>query len=158
MCKTPSKYAARMGQCFSTTIDISTVGSSQESFASRAASALGFAKSRPRVNDSLPDILSRTGQEHSDGVGLISRAYLDAILLQIPFGPMNKDDVSAIQIRFGGAKGGATHDVFLCLSLIVLIFVLFSSCCVGFQLAKESRYKRLRHLPSSQPSEIQGPI
>lgn len=68
-------------------------------------SVFGFGPSTPRVYDALPDIFSNSGQEHSDGVGLISRDHLNAVLLQLPFS-VNKDDVSAIQIRFGGAKGG----------------------------------------------------
>ena len=103
MCKTPSKYAARIGQCFSTTID--TTASGSHGTVSLALTRFGFKWSTPRVYDALPDIMSVTGQEHSDGVGLISRECLNAVLLQIPFGPVNKEDISAIQIRFGGAKG-----------------------------------------------------
>ena len=63
-----------------------------------------------RVKDNLPDIVSfntSTGTvlEHSDGVGLIRKEVLLLIAKEIPFGPKNKEDVSAIQVRYGGAKG-----------------------------------------------------
>jgi hypothetical protein len=117
MCKTPSKYAARMGQCFSTTIDTSFAGitNNGDGFINWTKEKLGlstphssFDIKMPRVNDTLPDIVSPTGMEHSDGVGLVRRELLDAILLQVPWGT-NKNDVSAIQIRYGGAKGGKMY-------------------------------------------------
>ena len=110
MCKSPSKYAARIGQCFSTTINATS-----SKTCSDGKGLLNWMKTRleltgsstPQVNDALPDIVSTNGMEHSDGVGLISRSFMDNILLQLPYN-LNPNDVSAIQIRYGGAKGGET--------------------------------------------------
>jgi len=107
MCKSPSKYAARIGQCFSTTLDAtsSRTRSDEESLLNWTKTRLGLTgRSTPRVNDALPDIVSTNGMEHSDGVGLISRSFMDTILQQLPFNP-NPHDISAVQIRYGGAKG-----------------------------------------------------
>ncbi|KAL7542670.1 hypothetical protein ACHAXR_011976, partial [Thalassiosira sp. AJA248-18] len=115
MCLTAAKYAARMGQCFSTTID-TTFGAKedgQRGLMNWARQALGFGH-RPgtgddsktlRVKDNLPDITSYGGHEHSDGVDLIRKEVLESVLKQVPFGPKYKKDISAIQIRYGGAKG-----------------------------------------------------
>ena len=108
-CKTPSKYAARMGQCFSTTIDTSYSGRTLSMMEKIGLS--GRSKEQtPRVCDNFPDITSYnrstcTEMVHSDGVGLIRRELLVEILKQIPFGPRDKRDISAIQVRYGGAKG-----------------------------------------------------
>lgn len=95
MCKIPSKYAARIGQCFSTTIDTSY---------SRISNYKEL-----RVKDNLKDIVSyNSGKEmiHSDGVGIITKDLLQDVLKELPFGrPRDKKDISAIQIRYGGAKG-----------------------------------------------------
>lgn len=58
-----------------------------------------------RVKDNLPDITTDAGLEHSDGVGLIRKEVLEDILNHIPYGAKYKRGVSAIQIRYGGAKG-----------------------------------------------------
>mmetsp|Transcript_24703 Transcript_24703/g.51684 ORF Transcript_24703/g.51684 Transcript_24703/m.51684 type:complete len:1337 (+) Transcript_24703:117-4127(+) len=122
MCRTPAKYAARIGQCFSTTIDTSFVGLNSKDtggFMNWTKQKFGFHRQRSnefnnsktlRVNDDLPDITSyntSTGEtmEHSDGVGLIRKERLKDIVKEITFGPKYKDDVTAIQIRYGGAKG-----------------------------------------------------
>ena len=107
MCTIPSKYAARIGQCFSTTIDTTYSGIKSEGMASWIKEKIGLtsiAPTAPRVRDNFPDI----GKEmvHSDGVGLITKDLLQEILKQLPFGrPRDKRDISAIQIRYGGAKG-----------------------------------------------------
>lgn len=92
MCETPSKVAARMGQCFSTTVVAS-----------------GTHDSVPHgVKDNFPDVLSNhNGKEmcHSDGTGLIERSLLEFMTARLPLGPDDPTDVSIIQIRFGGAKG-----------------------------------------------------
>ena len=98
MCKTPPKYAARIGQCFSTTFQASGHGDQ-----TTGTSTL-------LVKDDLPDIMahdSRTGEmmAHSDGVGLIKKETLARLLLGFPIAAKNRAEVSAIQIRFGGAKG-----------------------------------------------------
>lgn len=60
----------------------------------------------PRVKDDLPDITC-IGEDmfHSDGVGLIRKELLEDILKEVPFGTRYKKESSAIQIRYGGAKG-----------------------------------------------------
>jgi RNA-dependent RNA polymerase len=93
MCKTPSKYAARVGQCFSTTIDTSDAVQGQTTNGSF------------RVKDDHPDIVSSMNGVHSDGVGLIRKEVLEGLMARIPFAPSDPSDASAIQIRYGGAKG-----------------------------------------------------
>lgn len=72
----------------------------------------GFDQSKAlRVHDSLPDITSydtfrQDWLVHSDGVGLIRKEVLEDVVKQIPFGAKYKKDISAVQIRYGGAKGG----------------------------------------------------
>ena len=110
MCKSPSKYAARIGQCFSTTIDASLGGvNSQQGILSTGLNIMGLmskaSSKKPRVNDNLPDVTSRTCAIHSDGVGLITEDLIQEVLKQVPFGEKHKKSVSAIQIRYGGAKG-----------------------------------------------------
>ena len=91
MCECPSKYAARVGQCFSTTVTVST--------SSR--------KNGLRVKDDLPDIPSSIENlVHSDGCGMIRReVLLKSVLPLVPYAPRFKSDISAIQFRCGGAKG-----------------------------------------------------
>jgi len=91
-CKTPSKYAARMGQCFSTTIE----------------TIPGGGHGVLRVDDKFPDIISDADMVHSNGVGLIRKELLSQLVTQLPFAPEDPHDVCAIQIRFGGAKGVLT--------------------------------------------------
>lgn len=95
MCKTPSKVAARMGQCFSTTVVAPDANES----------------SWCGVKDDLPDFLSvHNGKEtcHSDGTGLIERNVMESLIAQLPIGPDDPTGVSIVQIRFGGAKGTLT--------------------------------------------------
>ena len=103
MCKTPSKYAARIGQCFSTTLVTAGKEMSQN-----LSTSLNL-----RVNDNYPDILSNdldTGDElcHSDGAGLIRKDVLMKILKGLPIDIKSTEDISTIQIRYGGAKGVLT--------------------------------------------------
>ena len=93
MCESPSKYAARVGQCFSTTVTISTSHRKRND---------GL-----RVKDDLPDIPSSIESlVHSDGCGLIRHeVLLKSVLPLVPYAPRFKSDISAIQFRCGGAKG-----------------------------------------------------
>jgi RNA-dependent RNA polymerase len=98
MCKTPPKYAARIGQCFSTTFEASTRGGPMTN------------AYRLLVKDDFPEIIacnSDTGETmpHSDGVGIIKKETMEQLLRRHPHSPKNPAEVSAIQIRFGGAKG-----------------------------------------------------
>lgn len=100
MCNTPALYAARIGQCFSTTVD--TVGVEEN--------RINGASRNLQVKDDLPDIEALnhyigTSYVHSDGVGLIKKEVLKDLMLRYPFRSKNQGDVSAIQIRYGGAKG-----------------------------------------------------
>jgi RNA-dependent RNA polymerase len=94
-CTTPSKVAARMGQCFSTTFQ-------------------GLdANVSPRQVDSgvrhvtVHDVSSQSDAlVHSDGNGLIRRSKMISLLKQIPSLRKNEEkNHSIVQIRFGGAKG-----------------------------------------------------
>lgn len=86
-CRTVSKWAARIGQCLSTTVeyDVTT-----------------WMANKATV---VPDVLTWMGMEHSDGTGIISRDIFDRVCSELPFAPINPKDVSIMQIRFGGAKG-----------------------------------------------------
>lgn len=90
-CSSSSKFAARLGQCFTTT------------------STLPPATSRrapPMSASVVRDIPSKTrGKDHSDGTGLIARQLFDQYVLNVPSPPQMASDASIIQIRFGGAKG-----------------------------------------------------
>ena len=101
--KTPSKYAARMGQCLSTTIE--TLPSTNYRSEDRVFEHL-------LVDDTFDDICSTTstGRQscHSDGTGLIRKDVLQRILEVIPSVKHDLDDISTIQIRIGGAKGTLT--------------------------------------------------
>lgn len=100
-CKTPSKYAARIGQCFSTTVQGLNEGS---------VSQLRTTDRKLRVGKVLDVLAIHKGKQvcHSDGNGLIRRELLDKVVKRLPFGPIRPEDVSIIQIRFGGAKGTLT--------------------------------------------------
>ena len=114
-CKTPSKYAACIGQCFSTTIDAYSRITSNGGFSGivnwtkEQKSFFSSNYKELRVKDNLKDIVSYNSDKemvHSDGVGLITKDLLQELLKELPFGrPRDKKDISAIQIRFGGAKG-----------------------------------------------------
>lgn len=87
--KTVSKYAARLGQCFSTTF-------------CEPKRSPGLSSRFTHIQ--VPDIKSAGGC-HSDGTGLISRAAMNRVLDSVPFSPTDPFDVGIIQIRFKGAKG-----------------------------------------------------
>lgn len=94
-CKTASKYAARMGQCFSTTFQgthgcDAHVGS--ESFLRHFT---------------VPDISSANKDvPHSDGNGLISKTQMQRLLRKMPNTSESIiQNTSIVQIRYGGAKG-----------------------------------------------------
>ena len=113
--KTPSRYAARLGQCFSATADA-------------VPGATGRNKTDPnavRIVDFFPDVVTGQGNKkitrrgrhqstnhtewiHSDGTGLICKKALLLALKNTPFCPRNPHDVSIIQVRLGGAKGTLT--------------------------------------------------
>ena len=99
--KLPSKYAARMGQCFSTTIQtLSGNSHTRGSFFFNSSNYL-------KVCDNHDDI--EVGDFcHSDGTGLIRQDVLRRALKFVPFAPIDLNDVSIVQIRFGGAKGTLT--------------------------------------------------
>jgi RNA dependent RNA polymerase len=85
-CGTVSKWAARLGQCLSTTVEYTITDR-----------LMG----KPAV---VPDVISRLGMEHSDGTGIISRPLFERVCTRIPFA-LGPKDMSVMQIRFGGAKG-----------------------------------------------------
>jgi RNA-dependent RNA polymerase len=102
VCQTASKYAARIGQCFSTTV--------QGLVGERVLTPLLSAEATlPLLH--VEDIISiHVGREmrHSDGSGLIRREAMSNLVKRLPFGPGRPEDVSIIQIRCGGAKGTLT--------------------------------------------------
>ena len=101
--KLPSKYAARMGQCFSTTIQTL----SGNSHTRESSMNNGNTSNHLRVCDDYDDI--GVGDFcHSDGTGLICQYRLKEALTCMPFAPTDLNDVSIVQIRFGGAKGTLT--------------------------------------------------
>jgi RNA-dependent RNA polymerase len=93
-CKTPSKFAARIGQCFSTTIQGHRDAPDRESTS--------------RLRHCVVEEVASAYENfpHSDGNGLISRVEMERLLQSLP----NKNlrtiaNTSVIQIRYGGAKG-----------------------------------------------------
>jgi RNA dependent RNA polymerase len=88
-CTTPSKYAARIGQCFSTTF----VGTFLQSHSNL----------RYRELDDIPSTIP--DKLHSDGTGLIRREIMLELVKTVPNPPRDPTSVSALQIRDGGAKG-----------------------------------------------------
>lgn len=117
--KIPSKYAARMGQCFSTTFatldGVTTSSTSEQSWSrmfNRSMNVQPHTDSNHlRINDSTPDIFSQTSSDklscHSDGTGVIRRDALKKLLEKVP-SVSDPEAVSVIQIRIGGAKGTLT--------------------------------------------------
>jgi len=127
LCESPSKVAARMGQCFSTTVVASNASTSSWS---------------GKVKDDFPDVISvHDGKEmcHSDGTGLIKRSVLMSLITQLPLGPRDPSEVSIIQIRFGGAKGTLTAWDFAQLKLSCHHDVLLRPSMVKFN----SSYRQL---------------
>ncbi|KAK5062829.1 hypothetical protein LTR84_004904 [Exophiala bonariae] len=88
--KIVAKRAARMGQCFSTTKPVTTVGGRRE-----------------WTKDPTPDVINN-GYTFTDGVGKISRAAAELIQteLKLPAG----EPPSAFQFRLGGCKGVLAID------------------------------------------------
>lgn len=95
VCKSASKYAARIGQCFSTTV--------QGAAGQDSTGVVGSFLRHCVIDDVLCDV---SGQMcHSDGTGLIRREAMNDLLGKIPFSSKDPLDISVVQIRFGGAKG-----------------------------------------------------
>jgi RNA-dependent RNA polymerase len=86
-CSTVSKWAARIGQCLTTTIDYRIHGSVSKDIII------------------VPDIKSKLDMEHSDGTGIITRRLFNVVCAQVPFAPNDPNDISILQVRIGGAKG-----------------------------------------------------
>ncbi|GKY93876.1 hypothetical protein MPSEU_000354500 [Mayamaea pseudoterrestris] len=99
-CKSASKYAARVGQCFSTTYKSISAG--------YTGSRFGGARLQHALIPDIPGQGHFLEKFHTDGTGVISRALMDELLRQVPFGPKDPRDTSIIQIRYGGAKGTLT--------------------------------------------------
>jgi RNA-dependent RNA polymerase len=123
VCKTASKYAARIGQCFSTTVQ-GLVGERvlPLSLSVEATLPLLHVKDITSIHD---------GRQmcHSDGNGLIRREAMTNLVKCLPFGPGRPEDVSIIQMRCGGAKGTLTAWDF-----DELEKGLFSSSLTGFDI------------------------
>jgi RNA-dependent RNA polymerase len=91
-CQSPSKYAARIGQCFSTT------------YQGLAGNGTFNGIIRHTEVSDVPSAYTNT--PHSDGNGLISLEEMKTLLNSMP--NVSKKAVantSVVQIRFGGAKG-----------------------------------------------------
>jgi hypothetical protein len=97
----PSKYAARFAQCFSTTYETVALQPSQ-------------------VCD-LPDVEAPSGEEFSDGVGVITSKGMEEVVRLLPMRQqlsLQGKTVSAVQIRVGGCKGVlARWDTVRCAAL-----------------------------------------
>lgn len=85
-----AKYAARIGQCFSTT------------------KALGLPIRKVNVQN-IPDI-ERNGFRFTDGVGKMSKFIAQWIAAQFCTHPSSEDFPSLIQFRMGGCKGVLAYD------------------------------------------------
>lgn len=94
-CTTPSKFAARMGQCFSTTFQ----GLHGQSTQLGRGSGLRHIKISD-ISSAVADLF------HSDGNGMIRRSKMTELLQLIPaLRNRSSQDHSIVQIRYGGAKG-----------------------------------------------------
>jgi RNA-dependent RNA polymerase len=124
VCKTASKYAARIGQCFSTTVQ-GLVGERVLTPGLSAEATLALL----HVQD-ISSIHNGKQMCHSDGNGLIRREAMTNLVKRLPFGPGRPEDVSIIQIRCGGAKGTLTAWAFGELETAAL----FSSSLTGFDV------------------------
>lgn len=80
--KIVAKYAARLGQCFSTTREIRGTGKPQVKY--------------------IPDV-ERNGHCFTDGVGLISKFFAQAITQDMTLDVLSEP--TAFQFRMGGSKG-----------------------------------------------------
>jgi RNA-dependent RNA polymerase len=95
VCKTPSKYAARIGQCFSTTFQ--GLGGRDAPRGSNSFLRHVEVEDVASIYDNVP---------HSDGNGLISNAEMLNLLRSMPnLTPKVRENTSVVQIRYGGAKG-----------------------------------------------------
>jgi RNA-dependent RNA polymerase len=94
-CTTPSKFAARMGQCFSTTF--------RGLHGHDAPETVEYSLRHVQVGDIMS---SHQGIVHSDGNGLIRRSAMTNLLKLVPSCGKDKElNHSNVQIRYGGAKG-----------------------------------------------------
>lgn len=105
----PSKYAARIGQCFSTTVQTLPNTLSIGMRLNPTTQKLGY-KIKHFVGDDIKSIHDNKEKIHSDGTGIIASDKLKEVL---KFGGFNHaDSISIIQIRYGGAKGTLTgYDI-----------------------------------------------
>jgi RNA-dependent RNA polymerase len=94
-----AKYAARMGQCFSSTVE--TCAIQQDEW-----EVIPDIETKTTILDYM-SITSNKKYIFSDGIGKISTELSDEIARILGLGP---NDVSAFQIRFGGAKGVVAKD------------------------------------------------
>jgi RNA-dependent RNA polymerase len=119
-CATPSKFAARMGQCFSTTFRGLHGHDAPPAMKSNVRHVL------------IKDITTvRKGLFHSDGNGLIRRSVMTDLLKQVPSCGKNKElDHSIVQIRYGGAKG----------TLVAWDDDDFNKCLMGNDILVPSQY------------------
>lgn len=100
-CKTPSKYAARIGQCFSTTFQ--SLGGCDAPTHSNSP----LRNESPLRHVEVDDISSiYENVPHSDGNGLICDETMVKLLRSMPnLSTKDRGNISVIQIRYGGAKG-----------------------------------------------------
>eukprot|EP00961_Rhodomonas_salina_P236777 3200310-Rhodomonas_salina.1 len=126
----PSKFAARMGQAFSTTVTTVQLNPSSNLQARRGVAA---ASGQQAFSMAVENDVERHGKVFTDGSGTISRENLDACLRKVPFLVGNIEDVGIVQVsapdptprsdlktvsergnppqvRIGGAKGTLALD------------------------------------------------
>eukprot|EP00957_Ditylum_brightwellii_P112210 8555044-Ditylum_brightwellii.AAC.1 len=120
----PSKYGARMGQCFSTTVKAE---STEHSIYGR------FYNNGLKLNNTLPDVIKHQGPYewcHSDGTGIIDEKIALRILRNVPFCPRNPSDVSIVQVRYGGCKG----------TLMIWDVEMLNDCTCNRSLSRSVKY------------------
>uniref|UniRef100_A0A0G4H0D5 RNA-dependent RNA polymerase n=1 Tax=Chromera velia CCMP2878 TaxID=1169474 RepID=A0A0G4H0D5_9ALVE len=108
--KTAAKYAARVGQCFSTTVPAAPVCEAAplprypfRRLLSASTGPLGPSAAAAGVKK-IEDV-ERDGYIFSDGTGSISKELLRRCLTTVPFHMEDVEEVSILQICMGGAKG-----------------------------------------------------
>jgi RNA-dependent RNA polymerase len=102
-CKSPSAYAARIGQWLSSTMPARIDSSNNNNKVMKAGH---FPRAlRHAIVDDIKVRFRDKDLYHTDGTGLISESVLRSLILSQPSCPKNINNASIIQVRYGGAKG-----------------------------------------------------
>jgi RNA dependent RNA polymerase len=127
-CQSASKYAARIGQCFSTTVN----GAKGQDHAPTEGTRVRHAV----IDDIYGEDKSMC---HSDGTGMIRRSVLNQLIGQLPFSPKDPLDASIIQVIIVGGRVGSPLTLRLTMLVRTSVSLLLNSFCLFSFLAVTSR-------------------